>query len=222
MLIGRGAPLRLVNTLNEAPVPLPLASVFSGTAWAARRDRDHRPRRGNCRQRRPAATRALAQAFHRGQFQRHGIWTARICDQAQRASRGAGRQVRRHHDAQLIRQASPQQRPVNPAARRRPAGASAGPPAARLREGEGGPGSARRAGRENGFHQLRHHFASLQDGGDVRALAEYLGHADPAFTLGVYCHLMPGSPDRMRQAIDRAFSEYPDCPEIDPEGKAGL
>ena len=137
MLIGRGAPLRLVNTLNEAPVPLPLASVFSGTAWAARRDRDHRPRRGNCRQRRPAATRALAQAFHRGQFQRHGIWTARICDQAQRASRGAGRQVRRHHDAQLIRQASPQQRPVKPAARRGPAGASAGRPAARLREGEG-------------------------------------------------------------------------------------
>jgi integrase len=64
-------------------------------------------------------------------------------------------------------------------------------------------------GRENGFHQLRHHFASvvLQDGTDIRALAEYLGHSDPAFTLRVYCHLMPGSPDRMRQAIDRAFSE---------------
>jgi integrase len=52
--------------------------------------------------------------------------------------------------------------------------------------------------------------------------AEYLGHSDPAFTLRVYCHLMPGSPDRMRQAIDRAFSESPDCPGIAPEGETGL
>ena len=79
-------------------------------------------------------------------------------------------------------------------------------------------------GRENGFHQVRHHFASvvLQDAGDILALAEYLGHADPAITLRVYCHLMPGSPDRMRQAIDRALSESPDFPEIAPEGKTGL
>jgi integrase len=71
-------------------------------------------------------------------------------------------------------------------------------------------------GRENGFHQLRHHFASvaLRDMVDIRQLAEYLGHSDPAFTLRVYCHLMPGSPDRMRQAIDRAFSEPADCPGI--------
>jgi len=27
------------------------------------------------------------------------------------------------------------------------------------------------------------------------------------FTLRVYCHLLPGAPDRMRQAIDRAFSD---------------
>jgi hypothetical protein len=47
----------------------------------------------------------------------------------------------------------------------------------------------------------------LRDGVDVRTLAEYLGHSDPAFTLRVYCHLMPGSPDRVRQAIDRTFSE---------------
>jgi hypothetical protein len=40
--------------------------------------------------------------------------------------------------------------------------------------------------------------------------------------LRVYCHLMPGSPDGMRQAINRAFSESPDCPEIAPEGKTGL
>jgi integrase len=71
-------------------------------------------------------------------------------------------------------------------------------------------------GRENGFHQLRHHFAStlLRDGVDIRTLAEYLGHDDPGFTLGTYCHLMPGAPDRMRQAVDRAFSDLSDCPDI--------
>jgi integrase len=79
-------------------------------------------------------------------------------------------------------------------------------------------------GREAGFHQLRHHYASvvLRDGVDIRALAEYLGHSDPAFTLRVYCHLMSGSPDRIRLAVDRAFSESaPDCPGIAQEGPKG-
>jgi hypothetical protein len=57
---------------------------------------------------------------------------------------------------------------------------------------------------------------------DIRALAEYLGHDDPAFTLRAYRHVMPGSPYRMRLAIGRAFSESPDCPEIAPEGETGL
>ena len=50
-------------------------------------------------------------------------------------------------------------------------------------------------------------------------LAEYLGHSDSAFTLSVYCHLMPDSPDRMRQAVDRAFSEAADCLGIAQEGE---
>ncbi|MBW8482071.1 site-specific integrase [Actinomadura sp. PM05-2] len=63
------------------------------------------------------------------------------------------------------------------------------------------------ATRENGFHALRHHFASvlLERGVDVRALAEFLGHADPGFTLRTYTHLMPSSRDRMRLAIDGAW-----------------
>ena len=46
----------------------------------------------------------------------------------------------------------------------------------------------------------------LADGVDVRTLAEYLGHADPGFTLRTYCHLLPSSEDRTRRAVDRAFS----------------
>jgi len=60
--------------------------------------------------------------------------------------------------------------------------------------------------RENGFHALRHYFASvlLADGVDIRTLSEYLGHHDPGFTLRTYTHLMPSAPDRMRAAVDHA------------------
>ncbi len=65
--------------------------------------------------------------------------------------------------------------------------------------------------RSNGMHALRHHYASvLLDGGvSIRAVAEYLGHADPGFTLRTYTHLMPDSDDRARQVVDAAFSREP-------------
>jgi integrase len=68
--------------------------------------------------------------------------------------------------------------------------------------------------RENGFHALRHYFASvlLFDGVDIRALAAYLGHSDPGFTLRVYTHLMPDAADRMRAAVDRVLSGAADGP----------
>ncbi len=38
------------------------------------------------------------------------------------------------------------------------------------------------------MHALRHYYASalLAGGVDIRALSEYLGHHDPAFTLRIY------------------------------------
>jgi len=62
--------------------------------------------------------------------------------------------------------------------------------------------------RANGMHALRHYYASVQldAGTSIRALAEYLGHADPGFTLRVYTHLMPSSEDRARQAVDNALA----------------
>ena len=62
--------------------------------------------------------------------------------------------------------------------------------------------------RANGTHALRHFFASaLLDGGEsIRAVSEYLGHADPGFTLRTYTHLMPSSAERTRKAIDAVFA----------------
>ncbi|GGS41084.1 tyrosine-type recombinase/integrase [Streptomyces parvus] len=60
-------------------------------------------------------------------------------------------------------------------------------------------------GREDGFHVLRHTFASvvLHEGETVGRLAEWLGHADPAFTLRTYVHFMPRSGKRAVAALGR-------------------
>ncbi|RFC75511.1 site-specific integrase [Streptomyces sp. AcE210] len=69
------------------------------------------------------------------------------------------------------------------------------------------PGERFEQSREHGMHALRHYYASvlLDAGENIKALAEYLGHSDPGFTLRVYTHLMPNSQDRARKAIDAAF-----------------
>ncbi|MGC4855344.1 tyrosine-type recombinase/integrase, partial [Micromonospora sp. DT4] len=61
--------------------------------------------------------------------------------------------------------------------------------------------------RATGMHALRHFYASalLDAGESIKALASYLGHADPGFTLRVYTHLMPASEERTRNAIDTLF-----------------
>jgi integrase len=62
--------------------------------------------------------------------------------------------------------------------------------------------------RADGFHALRHFYAStlLDAGESIVALAEYLGHSDPGFTLRTYTHLMPSSQQRTRRAVDGVFS----------------
>ncbi|MDX2971782.1 tyrosine-type recombinase/integrase [Kribbella solani] len=59
-----------------------------------------------------------------------------------------------------------------------------------------------------GMHALRHYYASitLADGVNIKELAEYLGPADPGFTLQMYTHLLPSSHDRARLAIDRRLA----------------
>ncbi|OAH11176.1 tyrosine recombinase XerC [Streptomyces jeddahensis] len=61
------------------------------------------------------------------------------------------------------------------------------------------------------MHALRHFYASvlLAAGESIKAVSEYLGHANPALTLRVYAHLMPSSQDRTRRAVDAVF-RHPD------------
>jgi Phage integrase family len=65
-------------------------------------------------------------------------------------------------------------------------------------------------GREVGMHALRHFFASalLDAGESIKAIAEWLGHSDPAFTLRTYTHLMQSSQGRARRAIDTLFDGW--------------
>ncbi|MGW7272279.1 tyrosine-type recombinase/integrase [Streptomyces sp. NPDC054864] len=65
--------------------------------------------------------------------------------------------------------------------------------------------------REHGMHALRHFYASalLDAGENIKAVSEYMGHADPGLTLRVYAHLMPDSRERARRAIDQVFGALP-------------
>lgn len=62
-------------------------------------------------------------------------------------------------------------------------------------------------GTRSGWHELRHHHASLliAGGASPRAVAERLGHADPSETLRTYAHLWPGDDDRMVQSVQNAY-----------------
>lgn len=56
----------------------------------------------------------------------------------------------------------------------------------------------------DGFHALRHTFASvhLHERESVVSVAKWLGHADPSITLKIYAHMMPEADGRGRKAMD--------------------
>ncbi|ANZ20203.1 tyrosine-type recombinase/integrase [Streptomyces noursei] len=60
---------------------------------------------------------------------------------------------------------------------------------------------------KDGFHVLRHTYASLllEAGESVVTLARWLGHSSPAITLGYYAHFMSEAGSRGRTAIDGLF-----------------
>lgn len=61
--------------------------------------------------------------------------------------------------------------------------------------------------REAMMHGGRHFYASLQleSGMSPRALADYLGHSDPAYMMRTYTHVMPTSEAMAREAVDDLF-----------------
>lgn len=63
--------------------------------------------------------------------------------------------------------------------------------------------------RENGFHALRHTFASVQlDAREpIVAVSRWLGHADPSITLRIYAHMMPEADGRGRSAMQNWFED---------------
>ncbi|MBB1256359.1 tyrosine-type recombinase/integrase [Streptomyces alkaliterrae] len=76
------------------------------------------------------------------------------------------------------------------------------------------PGERYASAREHGMHALRHFYASvlLDAGESIRAVSDYLGHADPSLTLRVYAHLMPSSRERTRSAVDAVLGCGPAAP----------
>lgn len=72
-------------------------------------------------------------------------------------------------------------------------------------------------GTSNGTHSLWHFYAStaLHEGESIKALSEYLGHADPGFTLRAYTHLVEDSAERTKRAVDAVFGHQ--IPEPEPE-----
>lgn len=70
----------------------------------------------------------------------------------------------------------------------------------------------------NGMHALRHFCASnwLEHGVSIKAVADYLGHRDEAFTLRTYTHFMPTADDKARHAADTVITRFA-APTCDPQ-----
>ena len=59
------------------------------------------------------------------------------------------------------------------------------------------------------LHSLRHCHASLMlaDGASIKTIAERLGHSNPALTLSVYSHLLPGIQKQAVEAFHKRLAE---------------
>lgn len=66
-------------------------------------------------------------------------------------------------------------------------------------------------------HALRHHFASvlLRQGVPVNVVSHAMGHSTAALVLSTYGHLMPGSDDLTRDALDAAWRHV--SPAVSPD-----
>ncbi|WP_407077446.1 tyrosine-type recombinase/integrase [Streptomyces sp. SCSIO 30461] len=69
-----------------------------------------------------------------------------------------------------------------------------------------------KASRKDGFHVLRHTYASvlLEAGESIVTLARWLGHSSPTITLDHYAHFMPEAGGKGRAAIDALLGTVPD------------
>ncbi|WP_432016822.1 hypothetical protein [Streptomyces hydrogenans] len=87
---------------------------------------------------------------------------------------------------------------------------------ARAREGGSHPhaGEGRALGGvpQDGFHALRHTYASviLEAGESVVTLARRLGHSGPTITLDHYAHFMPEAGGKGRTAVDALLATVPE------------
>jgi integrase len=68
---------------------------------------------------------------------------------------------------------------------------------------------AKREGFAIRFHDLRHTHASnlLRDGVPVNVVSQRLGHAEPATTLNVYSHVLPGMQEEAALKVDEMMAE---------------
>lgn len=60
-----------------------------------------------------------------------------------------------------------------------------------------------------GHSASRRRRRRLDQGESIKAVAEWLGHTDPAFTLATYTHLMPSSAARTKSAIASVYGRRP-------------
>lgn len=70
------------------------------------------------------------------------------------------------------------------------------------------PNTKHAAAPDDGFHALRHTFASVQlDAREsIVSVSKWLGHSDPSITLKIYAHMMPEADGRGRAAMDAWFA----------------